>query len=93
MIKFYLKNIKWWTSQKIERHIAENVEVTRVVKCPNTRRARKVPSLKAEEGTTWSNLVMVDKPNQFSERKQRPQRKWHWSNIFIELGLNVLSVN
>lgn len=52
MIKFYLKNIKWSTYLRTERHIAESVEVIKAAKFPNIKRARKVHLPKEEEGTT-----------------------------------------
>ena len=75
MIKFYLKNIKWWTYPKTEKLIAENVKAIKVAKSLNIKRARKVLLPKEEEGTIWNRLVMVDKQSQFSERKQRQQKK------------------
>lgn len=58
-----------------EKHSAKDARLIKLSEFPNIKKIKKELLLREEEDIMRNNQVMEDKPNLFSERKQKQQRK------------------
>lgn len=80
LLYFYL-SFRWSTPLKKRTPTAKNAANTQNTKSLNTKPVKRPILLKENDGTIENNKGLVDKPNQFFTKKQKPQRKLHcdWS--------------
>ena len=60
---------------KLVKLIAKNAKNIQIIKLLNWKKEKKVLVLREEEDMTWNNQDLVVKPNLFSTRKLKQQRK------------------
>ena len=60
---------------RLEKPTAINAQSTPCTRSPNIRKEKNPRPLKEEDVTTENNLATEDKPNLFSEKKPKLQRK------------------